>query len=63
MRAQYTEVEERYWHARPGVYAADPKELVDLVDENTVLVVAILGTTYTGHYEDVAAINDELKKK
>lgn len=27
-----------------GKYLADPQELVDLVDENTVLVVGILGT-------------------
>lgn len=60
---QYTEVEEKFWHASPGQYAADPKELVDLVDENTILVVAILGSTYTGVYEDVAGINAELEKK
>ncbi|KPV71899.1 uncharacterized protein RHOBADRAFT_67008 [Rhodotorula graminis WP1] len=61
--ARYTEVEERYWNARPGVYNAIPSELVDLVNENTVLVVAILGNTYHGGYDDVSAINDELKKK
>ncbi|TNY20210.1 glutamate decarboxylase [Rhodotorula diobovata] len=61
--ARYTEVEEKFWHASPGQYAADPKELVDLVDENTILVVAILGSTYTGVYEDVAGINAELEKK
>lgn len=46
--ARYLEVEERFWYCKPGQYAADPKELVDLVDENTVLVCAIIGTTYTG---------------
>ncbi|GAA6046833.1 hypothetical protein JCM3770_005666 [Rhodotorula araucariae] len=61
--ARYTEVEERYWYCRPGQYVADPQELVDLVDEHTILVVAILGTTYTGQYEDVASINDALEKK
>ncbi|GAA5904455.1 hypothetical protein JCM8208_004198 [Rhodotorula glutinis] len=61
--ARYTEVEERYWNARPGVYDSVPSELVDLVDENTILVVAILGNTYHGGYDDVSAINDELKKK
>ena len=63
--ARYLEVEERYWNTKPGVYAADPKELVDLVDENTILVCAILGTTYTGEYEDVKEINRllELKNK
>lgn len=56
-------VEERYWYCREGQYAADPQELVDLVDENTILVCAILGTTYTGEYEDVEKINDLLEKK
>lgn len=61
--ARYLEVEERYWNTRPGQYVAVPEELVDLVDENTILVCAIVGTTYTGHYEDVQAINDLLEKK
>lgn len=61
--ARYLEVEERYWNTRPGVYIPDPQELVDLVDENTILVCAILGTTYTGQYEDVSTINDLLEKK
>jgi glutamate decarboxylase len=61
--ARYLEVEERYWNTRPGQYIPDPQELVDLVDENTILVCAILGTTYTGQYEDVATINDLLEKK
>lgn len=61
--ARYLEVEERYWFCKPGQYVLDPKEAVDLVDENTILVCAILGTTYTGQYEDVEALNNELEKK
>ncbi|KAF9516598.1 hypothetical protein BS47DRAFT_658820 [Hydnum rufescens UP504] len=61
--ARYLEVEERYWYCKPGQYVLDPKEAVELVDENTILVCAILGTTYTGQYEDVAGLNDELEKK
>lgn len=38
----------------------DPKEAVDLVDENTIGICTILGTTYTGEYEDTKAINDLL---
>ena len=56
-------MEERYWYCRPGQYIPPPNELVDLVDENTILVCAIVGTTYTGEYEDVQAINDLLEKK
>lgn len=41
-------------------YVIDPKEAVDLVDENTIGICTILGTTYTGEYEDTKAINDLL---
>ncbi|BGP11260.1 hypothetical protein JCM10049v2_007163 [Rhodotorula toruloides] len=61
--ARYLEVEEKYWYCRPGKYIIDPQEVVDLVDENTVLVVGILGTTYTGQYEDIETLNDLLDKK
>ena len=33
------------------------------MDENTIGICAIIGTTYTGEYEDVKAINDLLVKK
>jgi len=58
--ARYLEVEEKYWFCRPGQYVLDPKEAVELVDENTILVCGILGTTYTGQYEDIKALNDAL---
>jgi glutamate decarboxylase len=35
----------------------------DIVDENTILVCAILGTTYTGQYEDVKEIDRLLGEK
>jgi glutamate decarboxylase len=41
----------------------DPKEAVDLVDENTIGICAIIGTTYTGEYEDIKAINDLLVER
>jgi glutamate decarboxylase len=33
------------------------------VDENTILVCAILGTTYTGEYEDIETISRLLGEK
>lgn len=36
---------------------------MDLVDENTIGICVIVGTTYTGEYEDVKAINDLLVEK
>jgi glutamate decarboxylase len=46
--ARYLEVEEKYVYCTTDRFVIDPQEAVDLVDENTVLVCAILGTTYTG---------------
>ena len=37
--------------------------MVSLCDENTIGCVLIMGTTYTGDYEDVKAVNDLLVKK
>ncbi|KAI9647079.1 hypothetical protein NHQ30_005081 [Ciborinia camelliae] len=46
--ARYFEVEEKYVYCSPERYVIDPEEAVNLVDENTVGIVAILGSTYTG---------------
>lgn len=61
--ARYLEVEERYWYCSADKYCLDPQEAVDLCDENTIMVCAILGSTYTGEYEDVQTLNDLLMKK
>ena len=61
--ARYFDVEEKYVYCTPDRYVIDPEEAVNLVDENTIGICAILGTTYTGEYEDVKAINDLLIKK
>jgi glutamate decarboxylase len=47
----------------PGKYAIDPEEAVELVDENTILFVTILGTTYTGEYEDTEGCSKLLDAK
>lgn len=61
--ARYFEVEERYVFCTEDRYVIDPEEAVNLVDENTIGICAIIGTTYTGEYEDVKAINDLLVEK
>ncbi|RKP08681.1 glutamate decarboxylase [Thamnocephalis sphaerospora] len=46
-------------------YCMDPDAAVSLIDENTIGVIAILGSTYTGHYEAVEVLSkrlDELHK-
>lgn len=61
--ARYFEVDERYVFCTEDRYVIDPAEAVSLVDENTIGICAIIGTTYTGEYEDVKAINDLLVEK
>ncbi|KAK1749999.1 pyridoxal phosphate-dependent transferase [Echria macrotheca] len=58
--ARYFEVEEKLVYCTEDRYVIDPKQTVDLVDENTIGICTILGTTYTGEYEDTKAVNDLL---
>jgi len=47
-------------------YRLDPKKAMQYIDENTIGVFVILGSTYTGHYEPVqemAELLDEYEKK
>lgn len=60
---RYFEIEEKLVYCEEGRYVIDPKQVVDLVDENTIGICAILGTTYTGEYEDVKAVNDLLEER
>jgi glutamate decarboxylase len=41
-------------------YRLDPKKAMESVDENTIGVYVILGSTYTGHYEPVKEMADLL---
>lgn len=61
--AVYLDIEERYATVTRDRCVIDPAEAVSLVDENTVLVCAILGSTYTGEYEDVRTMHDLLDEK
>lgn len=61
--ARYFDVEERYVFCTQDRYVIDAAEAVKLVDENTIGICAIIGTTYTGEYEDVKALNDLLVEK
>jgi len=61
--ARYLDVKEKFWYCKENEYVANPKELIDLVDENTILVCAILGTTYTGQYEDIQEMDRLIAQK
>lgn len=52
--ARYFDVEERLVPvSHESRYCLDINKAIEMVDENTICVVVILGSTYTGHYEDV----------
>jgi glutamate decarboxylase len=48
---------------RDNQLVMDVTTAVELVDENTILVCAVLGSTYNGEFEDVKLLNDLLLKK
>ncbi|MGC0420917.1 glutamate decarboxylase [Embleya sp. AB8] len=52
----YWDIEPRYVPISDEHQTLDGHDLASYVDENTIGVVAILGVTYTGMYEPVAAI-------
>jgi glutamate decarboxylase len=54
--ANYFEVEPRYVPITREEPFLTPRGVLDVVDENTIGVVPILGVTYTGIYEPIAAI-------
>jgi glutamate decarboxylase len=55
---RYFEVECRQVPMAADRYVLDVDAAMALCDENTIGVVGILGTTYTGHFEPIEAIND-----
>jgi len=59
---RYFEVEPRYLPMAEGRYIITPEQVLDAVDEDTIGVVAILGTTYTGELEPIAEICAALDK-
>lgn len=61
--ANYFEVELKEVKLSEGYYVMDPVQAVELVDENTICVAAILGSTLNGEFEDVKLLNDLLVEK
>ncbi|KAK3142487.1 hypothetical protein QOZ80_4BG0347110 [Eleusine coracana subsp. coracana] len=61
--ARYFEVELKEVKLSEGYYVMDPAKAVEMVDENTICVAAILGSTLTGEFEDAKRLNDLLAVK
>ncbi len=57
---RYFDVEPRIVPLQPGKYTIGPDDVHEHIDENTIGVAAVLGTTFTGHKDDIVGINDLL---
>src|SRR3954471_11937411 len=57
---RYFDVEPRVIPLRPDRFTIGPDDVLPFVDENTIGVAAVLGTTFTGHADDIVGINDRL---
>ena len=63
---RYFDVEPRIVPLQAGKYTVGPEDVEPHIDENTIGVAAVVGTTFTGHADDVVGINNlllELKDK
>ena len=57
---RYWDVEPRYVPVTRGRYVVDPDDVMARVDENTIGVIPILGTTFTGEFEPIKEIHDRV---
>ena len=57
---KYWDVEARYVPVAHDRFTVSPDEVMDRVDENTIGVIPILGTTYTGEFEPIKEIHDRV---
>jgi glutamate decarboxylase len=54
---RYFDVEPKIVPLREGKYVIGPEDVEPLIDENTIGVAAVLGTTFTGHADDIGGID------
>ncbi len=63
---RYFDVEPRIVRLQKAKYVIGPEDIEPHIDENTIGVAAVLGTTFTGHADDIVGINNlllEIKSK
>lgn len=58
--ARYFDVEMRKIPMRPDRFVLHPDDVAERVDENTIAVGAVLGTTFIGENDPISEINDVL---
>lgn len=59
---RYWEIEPRFIPMSKDRYTINAEDVIKMIDENTIGVVVIMGTTFTGQYEPVKEINDALEE-
>lgn len=59
---RYFDVEMRIIPMQTGKYTINSNDIEPLIDENTIAVGVVVGTTFTGQVDDVAGINKYLLK-
>jgi glutamate decarboxylase len=57
---RYFDVEPRIIPLKPDKLTIGPEDVEPHLDENTIGVAAVLGTTFTGHADDIVGINEML---
>ncbi|MDO8107635.1 glutamate decarboxylase [Isoptericola sp. b441] len=57
---RYWDVEPRYVPVAHDRYVVTPEDVVARLDDNTIGVIPILGTTYTGEFEPIKEIHDRV---
>jgi glutamate decarboxylase len=57
---RYWDVEPRYVPVTTTRFVVDPDDVMARVDENTIGVIPILGTTFTGEFEPIKEIHDRV---
>lgn len=55
--ALYFDVEARIVPLRPDIFVIGPQDVEPLIDENTIAVGVVVGTTFTGQNDDFRGIN------
>ena len=59
---RYFDVEPRIIPLQPDKYTIGPEDVEPHLDENTIGVAAVLGTTFTGHSDDIPGIDGLLRR-
>ncbi|MGB7589398.1 MAG: glutamate decarboxylase [Solirubrobacterales bacterium] len=60
--ARYFDVEQRVIPITPDRHVIGPEEVEAQIDENTIAVGAILGTTFTGQIDEIEGIDELLRR-